>query len=89
MKIDFTKIEVYASIDRKTCFVKDIKNEFANAIYTNIAGLPAHALAYKIYNSKGEEEFSDDECRLISHCAEVVLTPEYIDALKEVFKRGK
>lgn len=89
MKIDFTKIEVYADIDSKICIVRDIKNEFANAIYTNIPGLPAHALAYKIYNSNGEEEYTEDECMLISRCAELVLTPAYIDALKEIFKRGQ
>ena len=89
MKIDFTKIEVFADLSRNTCVVRDIKNEFANAIYTNIPGLPAHALAYKIYNSKGVEDYSDDECRLISKCAELVITPAYIYALKEIFKRGQ
>lgn len=89
MNIDFSKIEVFVDLTKETCIVQDIKNEFANAIYTNIAGLPAHALAYKIYNSKGVEDYSDDECRLISKCAELVLTPAYIDALKEIFKRGQ
>lgn len=89
MKIDFTKIEVYADVSEKICFVRDIKNEFANAIYANITGLPAHALAYKIFSSKGEEEYSDEECLLLSRCAEQVLSPAYIDALKDIFKRGK
>ena len=89
MKIDFTKIEVFADLSRNICVVRDIKNEFANAIYTNIPGLPAHALAYKIYNSKEEEEYTEDECMLISRCAELVLTPAYIDALIEIFKRGQ
>ncbi|PNP96396.1 hypothetical protein BFS16_00490 [Hoylesella timonensis] len=83
MKIDFTNVEVYTDISKTTCVVHDIKNEFANAIYTNIPGLSAHALAYKIYNSSGEEEYSERECGLIKQCADCVLTPAFIDAINE------
>lgn len=87
MKIDFTKIEVFTTLKRDVCVVHDVKDEFANAIYTNVPGLPAHALAYKIYNSKGEEDYSEQECSLIRRCAEYTLTPAFIDAIDTILKR--
>ena len=83
-KLDFSKVEVFAGISKKTLFVKDIREVFADAMYSRCIGLKAHALAFKIYNSKGEEEYSDEEIRIINECAENFWSPNIIDAIRKM-----
>lgn len=54
MQIDFTKIAVPMDIAKTNFQVVDIREEFANVIYMRGSGVGCHALALKIYNSKGE-----------------------------------
>ena len=59
MKINFEKVEVFTNLAKTQAVVMDIREGLADAIYTQGQGVACHALALKIYNSKGEEEYSD------------------------------
>lgn len=83
MKIDFTKLKTYVSLDRSKAVDLDVHKDFAELIYQRGSGISAHSLALKIYNAKGEEEYSDEEVCLIRKYAESLGTPMFIDAIKE------
>lgn len=80
-KINFEKILVASDIARKHCENKDCRESFANILYANGSGIAAHALALKIYNSKGDTEYSDEEVNLIIEHANVFCKPFFIDAI--------
>lgn len=84
MKINFENVKIYTDITRKNFFEADVKEQIADVIYKHGNGIRAHALALKIYNSKGEIEFSDDEVIMISQAAENFCTPNFIDAIHEI-----
>ena len=83
-KINFTQVEIYKGVAKKTCFVQDIREAFADAIYSQSVGLKAHALAFKIYNSSGEVEYSDEEVKIIKQFAEQWCSPSLIDAINKM-----
>lgn len=84
MKINFENVKIYTDITRKNFFDADVKEQIADVIYKHGNGIRAHALALKIYNSKGETEFTDDEVIMISQAAENFCTPNFIDAIHEI-----
>ena len=61
MKIDFSQVEIYTGIAKKACIVQDIREVFADALYSQSVGLKSHALALKIFNSNGAEEHTCSE----------------------------
>lgn len=83
MKINFKQFTVPTGISRKSCQTGDARESFANMIYMNVNGIRAHALAMKIYNSKGEEVYSTEEVKLIMEVAEKLCAPNFIDGLIE------
>lgn len=83
-KIDFTRVEICTSITGNTCVVEDIREAFADALYKQGMGLKVYALALKIFNSKGEEEYTDEEVGLINHFTEQFCSPSLIDAIKKI-----
>lgn len=82
VKIDFTQVKVYKDITRTESEVIDAKVKVADDLYKNGQGIAFHALALKIYNSKGEEEYTDEEYRILMAYANSMCTPAFIDALK-------
>ena len=56
-KIDFSKLEMYRNIEKTEKEKVDVRSSFANMIYSGTSGIAFHALAYKIYNSNGSEEY--------------------------------
>lgn len=82
IKIDFTQIKVYTDITRTESSVIDARVRVADDLYRNGQGIAFHALALKIYNSKGEEEYTDEEYNLLMSYANSMCTPVFIDALK-------
>ena len=83
MKIDFQNFKIYASVSRKSSQTIDVRETFADMIYNNVNGIKAHALALKIYDSKGTIEYGDDEVKLIRTIAEQLCVPGFIDGLEE------
>lgn len=82
-KINFRKFGVYTGISRKEKQTGDAREEFADIIYRTTGGIKGHALALKIYGSKGEEEYTDEETGLIRSVAERYCLPGFIDGLYE------
>ena len=82
-KINFQQLKVYVSITRKNVQKIDAREQFADMIYTHVNGIRAHALAMKIYESKGNTEYSPEEVKLIRAVAEQLCVPGFIDGLNE------
>lgn len=83
MKIDFTDIGIPAGIDKAELIRADVRLDFANVVYKMGTGIEARALALKIYNAAGPEEFTERECDLIRGFAEKC-NPAFIDAINGV-----
>lgn len=77
-----------AGINGRGIRTGDARESFADIVYMNANGIRAHALAMKIYRSEGEEEFTDEEVRLITGLAERFCTPVFIDGLRAQIKKG-
>lgn len=88
-KIDFQQFKVYASITRKNVQTIDAREQFADMIYTHVNGIRAHALAMKIYESKGETEYNPDEVKMIRSVAGQLCVPGFIDGLNEQLDNNK
>ena len=86
MNIDFKKFKVYDTLDKTTPIILDISKELANGLYKTAQGIDGHALALKIYNSTGEEDYNDLEIELIAKYANQYGTPFFIDALNSIKK---
>lgn len=86
MQIDFTKIAVPMDIAKTNFQVADIREEFAKVIYVRGSGVGCHALALKIYNSKGEENYNDKEIGIIKQFAQIC-TPCVMDAIYDVIEK--
>ena len=72
-KLDFRNFSVPTGITRQTREVFDAREQIADLLYTRVSGIKAHRLAFKIFESTGETEFSDEETGMI-HMA---CTPEF------------
>lgn len=77
-----------AGINGRGIRTGDARESFADIVYMNANGIRAHALAMKIYRSEGEEEFTDEEVRLITGLADRFCTPVFIDGLRAQIKEG-
>ena len=88
MQIDFTKIAVPMDIAKTSFQVVDIREEFANVIYMRGSGVGCHALALKIYNSKGEEDYNDKEIGIIKQFAQIC-TPCVMDGINDIIEKQK
>ena len=82
-KINFKKIEMYTDLEKKNKLVQDVSKDIANILYSNGKGIDAHALALKIYNTKGVEEFDESEVSMIVQATNLC-APFFIDAISEV-----
>lgn len=82
-KIDFKHFTIPIGISKKAKQTGDARETIADLIYTRSTGIKAHHLAFKIYESIGATEFSDDEIDLIKGLVERYCFPSIIDALNE------
>lgn len=87
MKINFEKFNVYTDIAHTNCIEANVKEEIANVLYNKGAGIACNALALKIYNSTGEEEYTQEEYNLLLNTVESLLTPMFISSLMEYNKK--
>lgn len=79
--INFKSLLVATDIARKHCENKDYRESFANILYTNGSGIVSHVLAFKIYHSNEETEYTDGEIELIIEYANEFCKPFFIDAI--------
>lgn len=85
MKINFEKLPCYTSIRKDEKTELNIKFELANLMYTRGSGVAHGALAMKIYNSNGEEEYTEDECRTIIDFTSTLI-PMFADSIKDLIE---
>lgn len=84
MKINFRELKVYTSLDKTQSVMVDSAKEISDGIYKTSQGIAGYALALKLYNSKGEEEYTDEEFETIMDYAAKYGTPFFIDALQRL-----
>ena len=82
MKIDFEHLKVFTDITKTNETVMNVKVQIADAMYQNGFGIAAHALAFKIYNSNGECELTDEDYQILMSFVEQKCTPMIIEAFK-------
>lgn len=87
MKIDFTKFPVWGSIDKSFAIEQDVSKSLADAIYMQVPGMEAHQLAHKIYESKGETEYDEQEIALLQSSLNL-FTPIFIDSFNDYIKEN-
>lgn len=87
-RIDFEHFGMYEGISHGRRVTGDARETFADILYTRTNGIRAHALALKIYRSKGMEEYDEQEAALILKAAGDHCTPAFIDGLLEQMKGG-
>lgn len=71
MKINFKKFPIYTSIRKDMVVEQDISFVLANGIYCNIAGVMAHSLSLRIYETDGEVELTEKEVAALKEWAEL------------------
>lgn len=80
-KINFSSLSVRTGIGSDIATELDIRESFANIIYTQVNGIAALTLAQKIYKSDGDTEYDDNECSLITKVANSMCVPAVIEAI--------
>lgn len=88
MKANFKKFPVYNSIRKDVVIERDIAFDLSNAIYTNIPGIAAHALAMKIYNAEGEVELTHEEAASIEKWSGMFVGL-IADSIKDYFEKNE
>ena len=83
-KINFSSLSVRTGIGSEQTTQLNIKESFANMLYTQVSGIAALVLAQKIYKSEGEEEYDDNEYDLIIRVANSMCVPAVIEALSSI-----
>lgn len=87
-KLNFKHFSKYTGISRKQKETGDAREEFADLVYRHAGGIKAHALAFKIFESAGEEEYNDEEVTIIRYVAEKYCLPGFIDGLHEMLSES-
>ena len=85
MILNLKQLEVFENIAKTKCVVMDIREAFADLIYARGAGIKAHALALKVFNSDENTEYTDEEIELIKVYIGMC-TPAIIDAINRQLK---
>lgn len=88
-KLNFQHFVIPKSISGTEKQPFDVRELFADIIYTRVNGIKAHHLAMKIYGSAGETEYSDEELQLIRTVAEHFCLPNFIDGLNTQLEGGE
>lgn len=82
IKIDFDNFMLIKGIDRQQKVPMNARQVFAEELYSHGQGIAFHALALKIYNGVGKQEFSEEEYGLMVWFSEKFMTPAFMDSLK-------
>lgn len=86
IKLNFQQFRIPTSIDKSNYRIGDARESVANMLYLNVNGIRAHALAFKIYHSEGDTDFSVEEVNTLKEVANAYATPAFIDGLNAQLK---
>jgi len=70
VKINFTEFWLVTDLDGKHVQKANVKEVVADAVYKKASGIKALALAMKIHNGDGEQEYDDDEAKILGNVIE-------------------
>ena len=87
-KLNFKKFPCYADIRKENKREYDLQYDLANQMYLNGSGVAMGALAMKIYNADGEQDYNEQECRIIIDFAKT-LNPIIHDSIKDEIEAQK
>lgn len=87
-KIDFQNFPLIGDFKKTKTVVTDVREDFANLVYTKVPGIAALELSRKIYNSEGETEYSDEEMELISKVVVQLTTPAFFDSFSNIMSKN-
>lgn len=87
MKLNFKELRVF-NIARTKETIVDAREIFADAISGNIIGFEAHDLCHKIFESDGDEDYTDREVELIQQYSSLG-TGQFIDAILIMIETAK
>lgn len=85
MKLNFKQFILFQGIDKKNALLTDVSKAIADGLYNTMQGIASHALALKIYNAAGEEEYSDEEIEMLRNFSKQC-TPAFMDSFEEFVK---
>lgn len=85
MKLNFKQFVLFQGIDKKNALLTDVSKAIADGLYNTMQGIASHALALKIYNATGEEEYSDEEIEMLRNFSKQC-TPAFMDSFEEFVK---
>lgn len=85
MKLNFKQFILFQGIDKKNALLTDVSKAIADGLYNTVQGIASHALALKIYNATGEEEYSDEEIEMLRNFSKQC-TPAFMDSFEEFVK---
>ena len=85
MKLNFKQFILFQGIDKKNALLTDVSKAIADGLYNTIRGIASHALALKIYNATGEEEYSDEEIEMLRNFSKQCTTA-FMDSFEEFVK---
>ena len=86
VKLNFEQLPCYVDIRKEAKMPVNVKFPFADTMYRYGHGVAMGALAMKIYNSKGEEEYNDQECQMILEWGKTS-SPLMYDSLKDIIEK--
>ncbi|MDR0937995.1 MAG: hypothetical protein LBN29_01380 [Mediterranea sp.] len=84
--INFMQFALFMDIAKTREQVSDVREAFANILYSQVSGIRAHDLAFKIYRSNGAVEIDGEDSALLRSVAARYCTPAFIDALEGQLK---
>ena len=87
-RLNFESMSIPMGVRGKERKTGDARESFADVIYNTVSGIKAHRLAFKIYESEGMTDYSDEEVSLIKATAEKYCTPNFIDGLREQIEQN-
>lgn len=85
MRLNFKQFVLFQGIDKKNALLTDVSKAIADGLYNTMQGIASHALALKIYNATGEEEYSDEEIEMLRNFSKQC-TPAFMDSFEEFVK---
>ena len=85
MQLNFKQFVLFQGIDKKNALLTDVSKAIADGLYNTMQGIASHALALKIYNATGEEEYSDEEIEMLRNFSKQC-TPAFMDSFEEFVK---
>ena len=83
-KINFGSLSVRTGIGADTTTRLNIKESFANMLYTQVNGIAALTLAQKIYKSEGETEYDEIEVKVLTEVIDNICRAAIVDAYHKI-----